>query len=298
MVEKIRNPYTIKLKLSYCVKKIIAKSDFLIKQWIKLNYKIKLKSSINFNKTPRTFNEKIQFRKIYYENSLYPICADKFSVRKYVAQKIGEEYLIPLLFSGTNITVEDFKKIPNQFVIKHNHNSGPVTIVYDKNKIDLKRMCKIYNKGLKYDYGILSNEKWYSAIEPKIIIEKLMLDKGKIPKDYKFHVFNKSNKMFVMLDIDRFENHKRKIYDEEWTDLELSLIFPYSEKKFIRPKEFTKLKEITKKLSEDFEYVRVDLFLINRKIYFGELTFGENSGFGRFSKKEWDEKFGNYWGGI
>ena len=269
-------------------------------KYIKKQFKKYLGYEIDFSKEPETFNQKIQFRKLYDNNPLYSICADKYRVREYVKEKIGEEYLIPLYLVTDKLTEEQWDKLPNSFVAKANHDSGTVKIVKDKNKVDKKKIIKELNMSLKFDYGVLSMEKFYSNIPRKIIVEKYL---GDNIEDYKFHIFNTNideDKIFLQVDGDRFIEHKRSFYDENQRKLNLKItsafdFYEYDLEKKIKKEQWKKMKEITKKLSEDFKYVRVDIFNIDDKIYFGEITFCHGSGFEDFEPIEWDYKFGSYW---
>lgn len=268
-------------------------------KYIKKQFKKHLGYEIDFNKEPETFNQKIQFRKLYDDNPLYSICADKYRVREYVKEKIGEEYLIPLYLVTDKLTEEQWDKLPNSFVAKANHDSGTVKIIKDKNKVDKKKIIKELNMSLKFDYGIISMEKYYGDIPRKIIVEEYL---GDNIQDYKFHHFSiiEDDKMFLQIDGDRFIGHKRSIYDENLEKLPLKFVSKYPNlemnmKELINKEKLEKMKEIVKKLGEDFNYSRIDLYLINEKIYFGEITFCAESGFGDFEPVEWDYKFGSYW---
>lgn len=283
----------------------------LIKEWknkniskekyIQKKFKESLGYEINFSKEPVTFNQKIQFRKLYDNNPLYSICADKYRVREYVKEKIGEEYLIPLLLVTDKLTEEQWDKLPNQFVAKANHNSGPVQIIKDKNKANKKEIISEVNNQLKMDYGILSMEKYYSDIPRKIIVEEFLKDSNRnMLQDLKIHCFKgkneKENKYFIdICSRNSVEGEVLSVlYDKDWNNLKVTA-GNLDNSNYPKPKNLDLILKIAQKLSEDFDYVRVDLYNINEKIYFGELTFCENSGFGKFTDEEWDYKFGSYW---
>lgn len=269
-------------------------------KYIKKQFKKYLGYEINFSKEPETFNQKIQFRKLYDNNPLYSICSDKYRVREYIKEKIGEEYLVPLYLVTDKLTEEQWDKLPNSFVAKANHDSGTVKIIKDKSKVDKKKIIRELNMSLKFDYGILSMEKFYSDIPRKIIVEKYL---GENIEDYKFHIFNTNlgkNRMFLQVDGDRFIEHKRSFYDEEQRKLNLKItstfdFYEYDLEKKIKKEQWEKMKEITQKLSEDFKYVRIDIYNLDNKIYFGEITFCHGSGFEDFEPREWDYKIGNLW---
>ena len=267
--------------------------------YIKKQFKKYLGYDIDFNKEPETFNQKIQFRKLYDNNPLYSICSDKYRVREYVKEKIGEEYLVPLYLVTDKLTEEQWDKLPNSFVAKANHDSGTVKIIKDKSKVDKKKIIKELNMSLKFDYGIISMEKYYGDIPRKIIVEEYL---GDNIEDYKFHNFNmlEGNKLFLQIDGDRFIEHKRSIYDENLNKLEFKIQskYPYYNEKianFLTMEQLQKMKKLVKLLGEDFKYVRIDLYNVKNKIYFGEITFCHASGFEDFEPREWDYKFGSYW---
>lgn len=282
-------------------RKIFCSSLASKEKYIQKKFKQSLGYEIDFSKEPKTFNEKIQFRKLYDNNPLYSICSDKYRVRKYVKEKIGEEYLIPLYLVTDKLTEEQWDKLPNQFVAKANHNSGPVQIVKDKSKANKKEIINELNNQLELDYGILSMEKFYSDIPRKIIVEKFLSITDEIPADYKFHCFNYKDefKCFIEHIVGRKENnlstYKSVYYDENWSKMPFTIESENYDYIVEKPKKFKKMLEIVKKLSEDFEYVRVDLYNIDEKIYFGELTFCDGSGLAKFEPEDWDYKFGEYW---
>ncbi|MFK4786231.1 ATP-grasp fold amidoligase family protein [Fusobacterium sp. MFO224] len=276
--------------------KIFLSSDKAKEKYIQKKFKKRVGYEIDFNKEPKTFNEKIQFRKLYDKNPLYSICADKYRVREYVKDKIGEEYLIPLLLVTDKLTEEQWDKLPNQFVAKANHNSGPVQIVKDKSKANKKEIIRELNNQLKLDYGVLSLENWYSDIPRKIIVEKYLDHEGDTLEDFKFSVFRDEKKIFVdNIIIRNKKNLHSRIFDENWEPQNFQMGTIKYEAKIKKPNKYEEMLEIVKKLGQDFDYARVDLYNINGIIYFGELTFAENSGFGEFNPSEYDYKFGNFW---
>ena len=287
------------LKLKELYLKIKFSNNSSKEKYIQKKFKEKLGYEIDFSKEPVTFNQKIQFRKLYDNNPLYSICADKYKVREYVKEKIGEEYLIPLLLVTNKLTEEQWDKLPNQFVAKANHNSGPVQIVKDKSKVDKKKIIKELNNQLKLDYGILSMEKYYSDIPRRIIVEEFLKDnKRNMLQDIKVHCFNDGKKRRYFFDLCSRESVTGRvnstIYDENWTNLKITNAI-LDKNEYKKPNNFKELLEIVKKLSEDFDCIRIDLYNIDEKIYFGELTFCDDSGFGKFTDEEWDYKFGSYW---
>ncbi|MEG0237312.1 MAG: ATP-grasp fold amidoligase family protein [Cetobacterium sp.] len=301
--DQMRQVTNYRIKQKYLKNKKILKNISDKENYINNQFEKEFGYKIDFTKEPKTFSEKIQFRKIYSsnkKNELYTLCSDKYLVREYVAKKIGKEFLIPLLLVTKKLSLEQWEKLPDKFVAKANHNSGPVQIVSNKNKENAKKIIAELEFQLKIDYGVISLEEFYSNIPKKIIIEKFLNFKGKSMQDYKFHCFN-SGEIFVEHILERNENVKEKkvlktnFYDENWNKLNFSIGTEIYNENINKPKNFEKMKNIAKKLAEDFDYVRVDLYNLDGKIYFGELTFSGDSGLQEFSIKKWNIKFGEIW---
>ena len=293
MIGKINN-FLYKIKYQYFYLKLkenfmrILYKSVLSEFYIKQKFVKRLGYYMCFNKIPITFNQKIQFRKLYDNNSLYSICADKYKVRDYVREKVGEKYLIPLYLVTDNLTLEQWEKLPNSFVAKANHNSGPVQIVRNKFEVNAKKIIKELNNQLKTDYGILSMEKYYSDIPRKIVVEKFLKENI---EDYKFHCFKEK----IFLERITREGLGSMYNIDNWENLGFSIGYDVDIHLYEKPKNFEDMIKLARKLSEDFDYVRVDLYNVDGQIYFGELTFCESGGFGKFTDEKWDYKFGSYW---
>ena len=219
------------------------------------------------------FGEKIQWLKLYGNLEKYTNYVDKYKVRDYIKKKIGDDYLIPLL--GVYDKVEDipYNDLPAKFVIKGNHGSGYNLIIKEKEKTDFNKIKRILNKWLNEDYSKIKKENQYSHVQRKIIIEQYMSDKNDELIDYKFFCFN-GKPEFVKVDFDRYTNHKANFYDMNWKLLDIKEKgYDNFEGEVSKPEEFEKMIEISKKLCEDFSFVRVDLYNLDGKIFFGELTF-------------------------
>ena len=255
-------------------------------------YKERTGKSLNI-KNPKTFSEKIQWLKMNYHNPLITICSDKYLVRDYIKEKIGNEYLIPQLGVWDKPEDIDFDRLPTQFVLKVNWGSGQNIIVTDKSKLDIKEAKeKLSNWLLPQQNNYYRGIEWaYKNIQPKIIAEKYLENAEQI-LDYKFMCYNGICKnMFVCsnrrtsLNVDFFDtkyNHlpfKRKF--------ENALIEPK------KPKYFDKMIELSETLAKPFPFVRVDWYEHNDKIYFGELTFYPGNGMEKFEPQEWDLKLGS-----
>lgn len=247
-------------------------------------------------KQPQTFNEKLQWLKLHDRNPLYTQLVDKYKVRQYIADKIGEEYLIPLV-GGPWDSFDDinFDTLPEQFVLKCNHDSGGVLICQDKKLLDLRAAKKKLNDRLKHNYYSLDREWPYKNVEKKMIAEKLMIDEsGYELKDYKVFCFNGEPKV-IQVDFDRFKAHKRNLYSGTWEFLDLQYKYPPDRNAGIqKPQSLELMLKLARKLSEGIPFVRVDFYSIEKKLYFGELSFYPESGTGRFEPEKWDDIFGEW----
>ena len=218
---------------------------------------------------PKGFNDKIQWSKLYDSTPIKTKLADKYEVREWVKETIGEQYLIPLLGMYDNVDDIDFDALPNQFAMKCNHGSGCNIIVKDKTKLDVEAAKKKLRVWMKENFAFKCGfELQYLLIKPKILIEKYMEDSFGELRDYKFLCFNGTPEI-VWLDADRFVEHKRNVYDLNWKQLPWRIgafkPFPSPEKPII----LEKMVELVKTLSKGFSAVRVDLYVINQNIYFG-----------------------------
>lgn len=256
--------------------------------WMKLHRKLNLK-------LPMRYTEKIQWYKLYYRNELMPICVDKYRVREYIQKKGLSDILVKLY--GVYDKAEDisFDALPEKFVLKTSNGSGTNIICRNKGELSQSEIIKKVNNFLKQSSASAGREWAYAKGTPKIIIEELLEDPssvdGSIP-DYKHLCFNGSPE-YIVLDIDRFTEHKRNIYDVDWHDLHVASDCPCIEnRKFDKPLNYDKMIEIAKILSEDFPAVRVDLYNISGRIYFGELTFFPWSGYVQYTPDSFDFEMG------
>ena len=278
----------------YYLKKIEAhkKNNYnKIESEINKRYKELYDKGIDWNK-PKTYTEKMNVSKVYGFNNQKTMLTDKISVRDWVKEKIGEEYLIPLYGVYDKFEEIDFESLPNEFVIKCNHDSGSATLCNDKKSLNIDKIKSKYHFYLKRNYAYWEYEMHYKDIKPKIMIEKYM---GDTISDYKFLCFN-GKPYYCWVDVDRFGNHKRNIYDLNWK-LQPFNQFHYGnyEKELECPKQFEKMKEIAEKLCKGFDHVRVDLYVIDEKVYFGEMTFTNGSGFEAITPEEYDYELGQLW---
>lgn len=260
--------------------------------------------------TPKTLNEKLQWLKLNDRRPEYTMMVDKYKVREYIADKLGEEYLIPLIGVWDDPDDIDFDALPNQFVLKCNHNSGlGMCICKDKSKLDLKKVKDELRKGIKQDYYLTGREWPYKDVPRKIICEKYMTDhsdqemsdiennkarKSDGLNDYKFMCFNgKVQCSFVCSERFSTDGLKVTFFDKDWNVLPFERHYPKSQLSIPKPINYEKMIELSEKLAEGIPFVRIDFYEIDRKLYFGEMTFFPGSGFEEFDPVEWDKKLGD-----
>ena len=263
--------------------------------YVKSRYKKRTGKKLNL-KNPQSFNEKLQWLKLYDRNPLYTKMVDKYEAKKYVADIIGEEYIIPTLGVWDNFEDIDFDRLPNQFVLKCTHDSGGLVIVRDKEKLDKKKAREKINRSLKRNYFWANREYPYKDVKPRIIAEVYMEDEksGELP-DYKYFCFNGEAKvMFIATERSAKEETKFDFYDMDFNHLPFTNGHPNSNKEIQKPEKFEDMKVLAEKLSKGIPQVRVDFYEVNGKIYFGELTFFHWSGMKPFNPPEWDLKLGEY----
>ena len=249
-------------------------------------------------KNPLSFNQKICWKKVHDRNPLMPIVADKFLVREYLHDVLGEEeagkYLIPLLYVTDDPHIIPFDTLPDEYIIKPNHGSGTNIIIQRGEAIGREQIiaqCKNY---LKQPYGSFKHEWAYQKIKRKIVIEPLLRDdNGDLPKDYKFHVFHGTCHL-IQVDQDRLTDHVRTLYDRDWNNLHMN--YKYQEGTDIKkPETLDDMLSLVERLGRSFDYIRVDLYNIRGTVYFGELTNYPESGYGRFTPTSLDFELGSEW---
>ncbi len=278
------------------------------------NYKYKIMSDEKFAKTkyekrmglkldldnPKTFDDKIWWLKINYHNPLITMCSDKYWVRDYVKMCGFPDILIELYGVYDRFEDIDFEKLPNRFFIKTNHGSG-TNIIYDKSKnFEFEKYRKIFNKSLNNNYYYVHREWGYKNIEPKIICEKVLVEKNrKVPLDYKLFCFN-GRVEYVTVNLassDENGNHmetvEKNFYDRNFNYIDVRFSDDNFDPSLIqKPKNLDRMIEIAEKLSSPFPEVRVDLYNIDGKIYFGEMTFYHNGGYNESTPKDFVIKMG------
>ena len=263
--------------------------------YIQKQYKLNLGKKLDL-KNPQTFNEKLQWLKLYDRKPEYTTMVDKYAVKKYVAEIIGEEYVIPTLGVWDNFDEIDFKELPNQFVLKCTHDSGGLVICQDKTKLNIQLAKKKLECSLKRNYYWCGREWPYKNVKPRIIAEKYLFDNHiNDLYDYKFFCFSGEVKCFKV-DFERFVEHHANYYDKKGNILKFgeAELPPIYDKKLKMSKNIDKMVELAEKLSAQQSFLRVDFYDSNGKIYFGELTFYPASGYGKFTSEDWDLKLGEW----
>lgn len=284
--------------MNQTVKEIGKKIVALIpsKIWISYHFKKKTGYAMDW-KNPKTFNQKLQWLKVNNKNPIYTTMVDKYAAKKYVADIIGEEHIIPTLGVWDSFDEIDFDSLPDQFVLKCTHDSGGVLIVKDKSKFDKEAARKMFHVALnRNNYSV--NREWpYKNVKPRIIAEKLIVEisnpDGLV--EYKIFCFDGEPQIVLVCKGQAHGAGRTNDYcDLNLKRLPFTSLNPNSEGELPVPKELPQLLEVAKKLSVGIPLVRVDTYLANGKIYFGELTFFHNSGTCAFDPPEWDEKIGEW----
>ena len=262
-------------------------------QYIRIAYRARIGKKLDMNH-PQTFNEKIQWLKLYCRKSEYTKMVDKQGAKEIVEEILGEEYIIPTLGVWDKSDDINFDQLPNQFVLKCTHDSGGLVICSDKNKLDILKAKRKLNSCLKHNFYWGQREWAYKDVKPRIIAEKYMVDEsGTELKDYKFFCFNGEVKMFK-IDFDRYIEHHANYYDRNCKLLPFgeASFPPLSDRKLTIPVNIKEMILIAEKLSQGIKFIRIDLYNINGKIYFGEYTFFPASGFGKWIPEEYDKVIG------
>lgn len=260
----------------------------------KIMYRFRMGKKLNLKK-PETFNEKINYMKLfeYPKNNLIINCTDKYKVRDYIIKKGLGEILNELYFVYDSVDQINWKLLPKSFVLKCNHGAGYNIICPDKDKLDIEDAKKKLNTWINEDFGKVSAEPHYSKIDRKIICEKYLADDI---RDYKFYCFNGKPQFFYVSETPEgsFHNMKSKFFNIDGSYAKFKRTdHEELDKDNLVPNNLNEMLEIAKKLCSEFKFVRVDLFSVNNKVYFSELTFSPCSGFMPFEPEEIDKKYGN-----
>ena len=264
------------------------------KLYLQLMYKHHIGKFINFN-SPSTFNEKLQWLKLYDKKAAYTYLVDKYKAKKIVADAIGEEHIIRTYGVWDAPEKIDFDMLPNSFVLKWNHDSGSVVICRDKKSFNKDDALAKLQAG-KYRSGFWYGREWpYKDVIPCVIAEEFIEGAdGDLP-DFKFMCFNGEVKCSFVC-TKRFSNEGLHVtfYDRDWQRLPFARKYPTERQDIAKPEHYEEMVALAEKLSRNIPFVRVDFYDVNGKIYFGEMTFFPGSGFEKFNPPEWDEKIGDW----
>ena len=268
-------------------------------EYLSRMYRAYCKKDIDWSQ-PKDFTEKLQWLKVNNRKTEYHTYVDKYSVRQYIEKKIGREYLVPLLGVWDTADDIDFNALPNQFVLKCTHNSGKgMCICKDKSKVDFSQIQKELADGLQEDYYLQGREWPYKNIPRRIIAEVLLVDDQKKEsdiRDYKFYCFNGVPR-FCQVITNRSEDERIDFFDMEWNHMPFKGVgfplHPFSDEKLSCPFSFSEMKGLAVILSAGIPFVRIDFYEVNKRVFFGEITFFPASGFGGFYPIEWNKRIGD-----
>ena len=262
--------------------------------FLKLIFKANVGYTLNLN-NPRTFNEKLQWLKIYDHNIKYQTYVDKYAVKSYIADQIGEKYVIPTIGVWDEVNRIDFDKLPSQFVLKCVHGSSCNIICNDKGSLDVQKTREKLEYWMHKNWYWLGREWPYKAIQPRIIAEQFLEDGTGQLMDYKFFCFNGVVKCFK-IDFDRSTEHRANYYTPDGALLEFGEMIcpPDYERKIAMPVSLSNMISIAERLSKGIPFVRVDLYEVKGQIFFGELTLYPAAGLGPFTEKKWDYTLGEW----
>ncbi len=283
---KIVKSRELRLKLTGLLKAIPNKP------YLKMVYRIKTGKKLNL-KNPVTYCDKLNWLKLHDIHPEYTRMVDKVVLHDVIKEKLGEDICIPMLGAWEHYSDIDFDKLPDKFVLKCNHDSGSVKIITDKSKINHDELNKFFEARLKMNPYNIGREYPYKDVKPMIMAEEYMVpeDKSDID-DYKFFCFNgKPEIMFVATE--RSTDCKFDFFDMDFNHLDIVNIHPQSSQKIEKPERFEEMKELAAKLSEGMKTVRIDLYEINGKVYFGEFTFFHAGGFWPMTPEKWERYFGD-----
>ena len=266
------------------------------KLFLRLSYYFRMGKWLHL-KHPKTFNEKIQWLKLYGRRLIDTVLSDKYAVKEYIAKTIGSQYVIPLLGVWDRFEDIDFDSLPNQFVLKCTHDSGGVVVCKDKAAFDKEAAKNVINKGLQNNYYVYSREKAYRDIPRRIIAEEYKEDAAtKDLRDYKFFCFDGIPKVLFIATERQSQNDETKFdfFDVDFNHLPFTNGHPNAAIPPEKPKRFEEMKQLAATLSKGIPHVRVDFYEANGQVYFGEMTYSHWGGMKPFEPEEWDRILGEW----
>jgi len=245
---------------------------------------------------PQTFNEKIAYKILFDRRPLLTLVADKIRVRDYVKQRVGDACLTRLYQTCRTPQEIDWSALPRRFIVKASHGSGMTAIVHDKEEVDRGALFRTLEGWLHTNYYYACRREWaYRDITPTLMLEELLTDKrGHVPVDFKFFVFD-GRATYLQIDLDRFSQHTRTLYNRDLQRLDVKFHYPTYEGQFDFPANIAEMFELASRLASGFDFIRVDLYNVAGRIFFGELTNYPEEGRGVFDPPEYDAIFGAQW---
>lgn len=264
--------------------------------YLKWHFKRTLGYPLNLD-NPRTFNEKLQWLKLHDRKTLYTKMVDKYEVKQYVAELIGDDYIIPTLGVWNHFDEIDFDKLPNEFVLKCTHDSGSTVICTDKKIFDKNKAKKVLERAIKHNFYYKGGFEWpYKNVKPRIIAEKYMIDRlSDGLTDYKLMCFNgKVECTFTCTGRNSERGLHVTFYDREWRKMPFARHYPVEKEPMPKPKNYEKMVRLAETLATQLNFARIDFYDINENVFFGEITFFPGNGYEEFTPKEWDYKIGDW----
>ncbi len=265
--------------------------------YIRIKYFVRTKKWLNL-KNPQTFNEKLNWLKLHNRKDIYTTMVDKYKARGFVAERIGKEYLVPLLGIWDSFDEIDFSKLPNKFVLKCTNNSGGVIICTDKEQLDVFAAKNKIEAALKKNY-FWHNREWpYKNVEPRIIAEEFIEEKTVSESQslvvYKVFCFHGEPKLIQVIQNDKKPNEVVDYYDTDWNLLDIKQNYPNSQSPLAKNILLGKMLDLSRVLSKDIPFVRVDWYMPDERLLFSENTFFSDGGFAKFTPEKWDKILGEY----
>lgn len=257
--------------------------------YLKLLHKLYTRRPLDL-KSPKSFSEKLNWLKLYNRIPEYSIMVDKVKAKEWVSERIGTQYIIPTIGVWERPEDIDFDSLPNRFVLKCNHNSGTgMFICRDKTHLDKKSVIRGLHKGLHENYYSYYREWPYKDVPRRVLAESFLEDKSGIPYlvDYKFFCFN-GEPFMMYISQDHSEHPTTDFFDMDFQRLPIRMKDPNSEGDVKKPAQFEEMKRLATILCKGVPHLRVDFYIVNGKVYFGELTFFHNAGFSIIYPEEWD----------
>ncbi len=244
--------------------------------------------------SPSTFSEKIQWRKLQDRRNVLTLFGDKYRARTHVEAKVGREFLTEIYWASEDPRTLPLERLPPRFVVKVNHGTGWMIFVDDKSAIERESVVRRVRSWLAQPFPPWRREWAYRDIKPITFAEEFLLTReGHVPPDFKFFVFDGEVRL-VQVDLDRFTHHTRCLYDRDWNLLPVTLAFPKG-RGITRPHNLAEMIRCAEMISDGIDFVRVDLYNVDGRIVFGEMTHYPGGGFERFTPPDFDRIVGAWW---